>query len=182
MKKVIGLVLAVAMILSMSIPAYAAEAADENVLVQTWESSSGETYTCIITKGDTEVMGVVTDPKNEGQARGFITKESDAATTASTGDTVEPLSEVSEYFYMRIYNSSDQIVSIYKVTVDGKVTSLSRKVTSVSASRYSGDTCTVEKSIDGNVAYVTLTHSTAGYYSVKFTLNWDGTFTAEEIS
>lgn len=177
MKKMLSLVLALIMMLSVSIPAFAAEASDGTVVVKTWENETGETVTGIISKDP--VLTVCTTPENENEARGFITGEQDAAAAAAYDDNadVAPLSEVSDYFYFRIYNNNDVVVSTYKVTLTGKITAFSRKITAVTITYVSGNMCTTSYEIDGNSAYVVVTHPTLGYLDGTFTLEWDGTFT-----
>ena len=58
-----------------------------------------------------------------------------------------------------------------------KITAFSRKITAVTITYVSGNTCTTSYEIDGNSAYVVVTHPTLGYLDGTFTLNWDGTFT-----
>lgn len=78
---------------------------------------------------------------------------------------------------MQIRNSSNRVVSKYKVTLTGKVSLFTKKITSVSITRESGDVCTTDYSIDGSSAYVTITHPREGYLDATFTLNSDGSFT-----
>ena len=175
MKKILSLVLALVMMLSVSIPAFAAEASDGNIVVKTWENAAGETVTGIISKDP--VLSVCATPENENEARGIITGKQDTDAVAAYGDAGgEPLSEVSDYFYFRIYNDNNVAASVYKVTVTGKVTALSRKITGVTFSRVSGTTCTTSYDIDGNSVYVVVTHPTLGYLDGTITLAWDGTF------
>ena len=179
MKKILSLVLALIMMLSVSVPAFAAEVSYGNVVkvVKTWENEAGEKVTGIISKD--LVLSVCTTPKNENEARGVITGEQDTAAVAAYDDNadVAPLSEVSDYFYFQIKNNSDVVVSTYKVTLTGKVTAFSRKITAVTITYVSGNKCTTSYEIDGNSAYVVVTHPTLGYLDGTFTLNWDGSFT-----
>lgn len=176
MKKLLAFMLAFVMVLSMSISAFAAEVSDGTVLVKTWENDAGETVTGIITRGSS-VLDACTSPEGANEARGFITDApEDAIVTYSEDDDITPYSEVSDYFYMQIYNSRDVVVSKYKVTLTGSVGLFSKKITSVSFSRVSGDTCTTEYDIDGNTAYVKITHPVEGYFDAYFTLNSSGEF------
>ena len=178
MKKILSLLLAVVMILSLSIPAFAAEVSDGTTVVKTWENDKGETVTGIITK-DTDVLAVCTTPEDEDGATGFIMEAPDEASVAaySDGSEIEPLSEVSDYFYFQIYNSRNQVVAKYKITLTGKITAFSRKITTVTFKWVSGDVCQTEYSIDGNSVYAVVIHPEEGYLDGTFTLNWDGTFT-----
>lgn len=177
MKKMLSLVVALVMMLSVSIPAFAAEVSDGDVVVKTWENEDGETVTGIISKDP--VLAVRTTPENENEAKGIIIGEQNAAVAAAYSNEadVAPLSEVSDYFYFQIYNDNDVAVSTYKVTLTGKITAFSRKITAVTITRVSGNTCTTSYEIDGNTAYVVVTHPTLGYLDGTFTLEWDGTFT-----
>ena len=179
MKKFFNLALVLVLVLSMSIPAFAAEVpeVDNTVVVKTWQNEAGETVTGIISKDP--VLAVRTTPENGNEARGFISGEPDSVGAVAYGDDVgvEPLSDVSDSFYFRIYNDKDVVVSTYKVTITGKITALSRKITAVTFTRVSGNTCTTSYEIDGNEAYVVVTHNTYGYLDGTFTLEWDGTFT-----
>lgn len=86
--------------------------------------------------------------------------------------------QVSDYFYMQIYNSEDQIVAKYKVTLTGTVSGASREITAVSFSHESGDACETNYEVDGDTAYVTITHPTEGYLLRIVTLNASGSFLA----
>ena len=84
--------------------------------------------------------------------------------------------EVSDYFYLQIYNSDNQVVSKYRVTLTGMVSSASREITSVSFDLVSGDVCETDYAIDGNGASVTITHPTEGYLLRIFALGASGVF------
>lgn len=84
--------------------------------------------------------------------------------------------QVSDFFYIQLYNSERQVVSKYKVTLTGTVSSTSREITSVSFSHVSGDTCETDHKIAGNAAVVTVTHPTEGYLERNFTLSTGGIF------
>lgn len=101
--------------------------------------------------------------------------------TYAPDDTAETPNENDEqqasgYFYIQIYNSKDQIVSKYKVTLTGAVLSTSRKITSVSFSHVFGDPCETDYDIDGDAAYVTITHPAEGCLARIFTLSESGVF------
>lgn len=83
---------------------------------------------------------------------------------------------ISDYFYMQIYNIENQIISKYKVTLTGTVSKTRREITSVSFSCVSGDTCTTEYDIDGNTAYVKITHPIEGELERIFSLSTSGVF------
>lgn len=177
MKKLIYVILAISVIVAMAVPAFAVGSAEqieviktwvsgEKTLVEkTWTSDDGETITGLITKAPEVVTGV-------------ITRETEAASVSPYNDEVETYSECSDTFYIRIKNSSDVVVSSYKITLTGKVTAVSRKITDVSISKSYGTTCETKSEINGNSAYVIVTHPTLGYMDGTFTLNWDGTFSA----
>lgn len=104
---------------------------------------------------------------------GFITYTPD--TTAVT-PYANDKQQVSDYFYVQIYNSEEQVVSKYKVTLTGMVSSTSRGITSVSFSSVSGDPCETNYDINGDTAYVTITHPTEGCWARIFTLSASGVF------
>lgn len=106
-------------------------------------------------------------------AVGFITNAPDDTSNTTYAKDEE---EVSDYFYVQIYNSEDQVVSKYKVTLKGMVSSTSREITSVSFDLVSGDVCETDYEIDGNGAYVTITHPTEGYLLRIFALGANGVF------
>lgn len=104
---------------------------------------------------------------------GIITFAShDTAVTPYANDK----QQVSDYFYLQVYNSEEQIVSKYKVTLTGMVSSISREITSVSFSYVSGDMCETDYDIDGDAAYVTIIHPTEGCLARIFTLSASGVF------
>lgn len=84
--------------------------------------------------------------------------------------------EVSDFFYMQIYDSQDQVVSKYKVTLTGMISGKTREITSVTFSRASGDVCDTNFTIDGYIAVATVTHPVEGYWEGAFMLGADGTF------
>lgn len=101
--------------------------------------------------------------------------------TYSSNDTFVDSNEnndqqVFDYFYAQIYDSNDQIVSKYKVTLTGTVSNTSREITSVSFSYISGDTCETGYNIDGDTATAFINHPTEGYLAWTFTLSESGVF------
>lgn len=84
--------------------------------------------------------------------------------------------EVSDFFYIQLYNSENQVVSKYKVTLTGAVSSTSSEITSVSFSHVLGDPCETDYNIVGNAAVVTVTHPTEGYLDRNFMLSTGGIF------
>ena len=84
--------------------------------------------------------------------------------------------QVSEYFYLQIYNSDGQIVSKYKIALTGIVSSANRKISSVSFNCVFGDTCETNYDIDGDTAYIAITHPTEGCLVRFFTLSAEGRF------
>lgn len=174
MKKIVAFVLALVLVFSMSITASASGMPYETAIVKTWTNDAGERVTGIITQRS-EVLAARVNPEGVNQAKGFITgHENEVVLTPYTYDEYQ----VSDYFYMQIYNSSDQVVSKYKITVTGMVSRVSseRYITSVSFSRVSGDTCSTNYSIDGYNATVIITHPKEGYLDAYITLGTGGSF------
>lgn len=175
MKKIVSLLLTVALILSMSIVASASEVNGGTVVVKTWKNDAGENVTGIITKGS-EVLAARVNSEDEDQALGFITgSETEGAIIPYAYDEYQ----VSDYIYMQIYNDNGQIVSKYKVTMTGMVSRVSseRYITSITFSRVSGDTCSTNYNINGYSAVATITHPTEGYLNAYITLGTGGAFT-----
>ncbi|MDO5399874.1 MAG: hypothetical protein Q4F17_02695 [Eubacteriales bacterium] len=86
---------------------------------------------------------------------------------------------VSDYFYIQIYGSDDQVVSKYKVNLDGRISGKTREITALTLSLDAGDQCETEYRIDGSDAFVKLTHPVEGYLLRQFTLGADGVFSAQ---
>ena len=172
----IRLALTFALVLSMGIPTFAAEPSDGTV-IKTWENSDGETVTGIITK-DLSVVAANMNLESEDEAKGFITSTPDDTIVFTNDDEsdISVYSEVSDYFFMQILNSDDQVLSTYRVTLTGEVSSTSRRIKYVMFNRVSGDPCVPISEIDGYTAYVKITHPTEGYLDAYFILDWDGTF------
>lgn len=84
--------------------------------------------------------------------------------------------QTSDYFYIQLYNSDDQVVSKYKVTLTGMFSGLSSRITDVEVNYESGDKCETSYSVDGNRVVVTVTHPTEGYLEKTLVLNVNGTF------
>ena len=84
---------------------------------------------------------------------------------------------VTDYFYLQIYDSEDQIVSKYKITLIGTISDRSSQIISVRCSNVFGDPCQVEYTIDNTTAYITITHPVEGSLMRTFTLEANGTFT-----
>ena len=76
-----------------------------------------------------------------------------------------------DYFYIQLYNSDDQVVSKYKVTLTGMFSGLSSRITDVAVNYESGDKCETSYSVDGNKVLVTVTHPTEGYLEKTLILN-----------
>ena len=175
MKKIVAFVLAFVLVLSMSITASASEIPNETAIVKTWTNDAGEKVTGIITQGS-EVLAAQVNPEGVNKAKGFITgHENEGAIISYAYDEYQ----VSDYFYMQIYNSNDQVVAKYKITVTGMVSRVSseRYITSIAFSRVSGDTCSTNYSIDGYNATVIITHPQEGYLDAYITLGTGGSFT-----
>lgn len=84
--------------------------------------------------------------------------------------------QISDYFYIQLYNSDDQVVSKYKVILTGMFSGLSSRITDVAVNYESGDKCETSYSVDGNSVLVTVTHPTEGYLEKTLILNANGTF------
>lgn len=106
---------------------------------------------------------------------GFITYAPDNTSKTTYANDEK---QASDYFYLQIYNSEDQIATKYKITLTGMVSSTSREITSVSFDLVSGDTCETDYDIDGNTVSVTITHPTEGCLVRIFTLSTSGVFSA----
>lgn len=91
----------------------------------------------------------------------------------SAGDSPE---EVSDYFFVQLYDGEDQVVSKYKVTLTGTVSRASRKITAISAEHVSGDVCESTYQIENATAEVFLTHPTEGRAEYHFMLDSSGVF------
>lgn len=83
---------------------------------------------------------------------------------------------VSDYFYIQIYDTNDQVVSKYKVTLSGAVSAGTREITGVSFNLESGDACETIQKIDGDMAGIVITHPTEGYLMRVFVLDENGVF------
>lgn len=143
-------------------------------VVRTWKNENGETMTGIITQG-TSVLSACTNP-GDGQARGFVT-----GAKYNTGASPYTLDEreVSDYFYLQIYNNKNEVVTKYKVTLTGVVSRVNsdRRITSVTFSRVFGDTCVTSYTINGHTATAEITHPIEKYFSACFVLGTGGAFT-----
>lgn len=84
--------------------------------------------------------------------------------------------QVSDYFFIQMYNGEEQIVSKYQVTLKGIVSSKDRRITSVSFSHTSGDVCDMTYVISGNTVVVTMTHPEEGALERNFILSSNGAF------
>lgn len=97
--------------------------------------------------------------------------------TAYAGvSSAKDVQEVSDHFYMQIYDSQDNVVSKYKVMLTGMISDKTREITSVTFSHESGDICDTAFTIDGYIAVATLTHPVEGYHDAAFLLGADGVF------
>ena len=175
MKKLFTFVLALVLLFSLSIVASASEVPYETAVVRIWTNAAGEKVTGIITQGS-EVLAARVNPEEANQAQGFITgRETEGTVTPYAYDEYQ----VSDYFYMQIYNSSGQTVSKYKVTMTGTVSRVSseRYITAITFSRISGDTCSTDYSISGYNATATITHPTEGRLVAYIALGSSGSFT-----
>lgn len=85
--------------------------------------------------------------------------------------------QVSEYFYIQIYNDENQAVSKYKITLTGIFSSpRNRRIIDVSVSYEFGDICQTSYNIDGYNVTVTVTHPTEGQFEKFFVLGANGRF------
>lgn len=84
--------------------------------------------------------------------------------------------DVSDYFFVQIYDTDDQILSKYKVTLTGTVSGSDRSILTAVPTYESGNECQTEARITGYNAVITITHPTQGYWEYRFILNADGTF------
>ena len=84
--------------------------------------------------------------------------------------------QISDYFFIQLYNSEDQVAATYKVTLTGMYSGLNSRITDVEVDYESGDKCETSYSVDGNRVVVTITHSTEGYLEKTLILNVNGTF------
>lgn len=84
--------------------------------------------------------------------------------------------QISDYFFIQLYNSEDQVAATYKVILTGMYSGLSSRITDVEVNYESGDKCETSYSVDGNRVIVTITHSTEGYLEKTLILNVNGTF------
>lgn len=101
---------------------------------------------------------------------GFVTAGSNATAEEGQGR------QVSDFFYIQIYDADDQVVTRYKVTLTGMLYNKSREVTDVSFDREFGDECETIYSIDGDMVGVVITHPTEGYLMRVFLLDENGGF------
>ena len=84
--------------------------------------------------------------------------------------------QVSDYFYIQIYDTNDQVVSKYKVTLSGAVSAGTREITGVFFNLESGDACETIQKIDGDMVGIVITHPTEGYLMRVFVLDENGVF------
>lgn len=83
---------------------------------------------------------------------------------------------ISDYFFIQLYNTEDQVVSKYRVTLTGRFSGVSSSIDYVEISHESGDECETSYSVDGNKVVVTVAHPTEGYVENTLVLNVNGTF------
>jgi len=84
--------------------------------------------------------------------------------------------QVSDCFYIQIYNANDQVVSRYRVTLTGIVSDRSREITGAAFDHESGDVCQTVHRIDGDMVGIVITHPTEGYLMRVFVLDENGAF------
>ncbi len=89
----------------------------------------------------------------------------------------DPKQEVSDYFYVQIYDEENNVVSKYKVLLTGTVSLSSWEITAVDFELESGDVCETSYSLYGSMAEVTISHPSQGYWTYVFLLDETGTFT-----
>ena len=172
MKKLLSFVLAITLTLSMSVTAFAVESPDEDCIIKTWKTESGETVTGVITRGSEDVEVVRMNPESGNYVYGIITH-------ASTADNVSEASSesvVSDYFYMQIINNDGTVASKYQIVLRGTVTETGSKITNLGINYVSGTRCAQDWSVNGNTAYVAITHPALGMLEGWFILGEDGVF------
>ena len=173
MKRLLSLVLAITLVFSMSVTAFAVESPEGDCVLKTWKTDSGETVTGIITRGSEDIEEVVCmNPDSSNDAYGIITHSS------TTGDDSEVRSGnvVSDYFYMRIFNNDGTVASKYQIVLRGKVTDAGSEITNLGINYVSGTRCAQDWSVNGNTAYVAITHPALGTMESWFILGEDGVF------
>lgn len=84
--------------------------------------------------------------------------------------------QVSDFFYIQIYDANDRVVSRYKVTLSGTVCAGTREITGVTFNLESGDVCETIQQIDGDMVGIVITHPTEGYLMRVFILDENGVF------
>ena len=84
--------------------------------------------------------------------------------------------QVTDCFYLQIYDSEDRIVSKYKITLTGTISDRTAEITSVTCINVSGDLCLSDYIIDGATVCVTITHPTEGKLMRIFALDANGKF------
>ncbi len=98
-----------------------------------------------------------------------------------TNDLLEinkTITEVTDYFFLQIYDSEYQPVTRYKLTLTGMISTTNREIESVAFEHIAGDECELGYEIDGDTVSVMITHSAEGCLLRIFTLNSSGEFTA----
>lgn len=83
--------------------------------------------------------------------------------------------EVSDVFYLQIYDDNGQIVSIYQVSLTGEVAD-ECEILSVTFDCVTGDECETAYRISGSSVAVTVTHPVYGYLTKNIVLDTDGEF------
>lgn len=147
---------------------------DGDALVKTCKNDKGETIKAIITRG-ADVLVAHTN-LGQGQATGFIT-------AVPRNNLVDPCAlderQVSETFYIRLYDDNDVIITKYKITIVGMVSRVNsdRYITSVEFKRVSGAVCETDAAIKGYVASATVAYSEDIFFTAYFTLGTGGSFT-----
>lgn len=91
-------------------------------------------------------------------------------------DEENQVRQVSDYFYIQIYDTNDQVVSRYKITLTGTVSARNREITGVSFVCEFGDLCETIQQIDGDMVGIIITHPTEGYLIRVFALDENGVF------
>lgn len=148
---------------------------NDDPVIKTWVSDTGETLTAIITRAcDVEVVKV--NENENGKSMMIVTSDPYSPVVTPRGYDEY---EVSDFYNVRVSGFPGQVIYEYRIYVKGIVSKVdsSRRITSVTFSHISGDTCTTSSSISGYTAVATFNHAVHGSFSVYISLGSGGAFT-----